>query len=270
MKMSEKITYGIKNVYYVPITESGGTVVYGTPKAWPGATEIALPPVGEAGKKVYADNVTYLKLHTNQGYAGTLSVFNVPDDFAKNHLGVVEDANGVLVEDANALHADFALMFEFDTDTTKTKRNVLYRCSAGRTNINGVTKRETIDPTPIQIPITAEPATDTEYVKATILGGSTDDTWANWFSSVYTPSLTAQYLVTVTIDDGSAPAEAISGALVVCGTKFALTDASGNAYFTMPAGTYDILVSADGYVADTDSAVVSTAAVDKTISMVSA
>lgn len=266
---NEKITYGIKNVYVSKVTESAGSVVYGAPVALPGATELSMPPVGDAGRKVYADDTTYIKLHINQGYNGTLSVFNVPAWFAKDYLGMIEDANGVLVEDANAIHGDFALLFEFDTDTVDKKRNVLYRCSAGRTNINAVTKRETIDPTPVQIPITAEPAVDTEYVRASIVGKSTNETWANWFSSVYTPSLTAEYLVTVTIDDGDTPTPAaIPGALVVCGSKVAITDAEGKAYFMLPAGTYDVLISADGYVADTDSVTVSTAAVDKTVSLV--
>lgn len=267
---NEKITYGIKNVYVSKITETAGSVAYAAPVALPGATELTMPPVGDAGRKVYADDSTYIKLYINQGYNGTLSVFNVPAWFAKDYLGMIEDANGVLVEDANAIHADFALLFEFDTDTADKKRNVLYRCSAGRTNINAVTKRETIDPTPIQIPITAEPAIDTEYVRASIVGKSTDATWNSWFSSVYTPSVAAQYAVTITVKDSEMTPAPVADAFVVCGRKVAITDAGGKAYFIMPAGTYDVFVSAEDFVAEADSVVVSAVAVDKDISLTDA
>ncbi len=265
--MSEKITYGIKNVYYAKLTTSAsGIVTFGTPTAFPGAKEISLPPVGDP-VKVYADNIVYAKFHVNQGYDGNLSVYNVPEDFAKEHLGMSVDENGVLVEDASGTQSDFALLFEFNTDTTDTKRVVLYNCSAGRPNVNGKTKEQSVDPELFSIPISAAPATDTEYVKASIVGSSSDSTWNSWFSSVYTPSTETQYLVTVTVDDG---VDEIADALVVCGGKIGMTDSNGEVTFMLPNGTYDILVSADGYIADTDSVTVVSAAATKTVTMTGA
>ncbi|MPN60118.1 hypothetical protein SDC9_207843 [bioreactor metagenome] len=49
-----------------------------------------------------------------------------------------------------------------------------------------------------------------------------------------------------------------------------MTDSSGKAYFVLPNGTYDILVSADDYVADTDSVTVSSADTTKTITLIGA
>lgn len=264
----EKVTYGIKNVHYAKITRSeSGVVTFGPPVALPGASEIALSTVGDP-VKVYADNIVYVKFHVNQGYDGNLSIFNIPDAFSKDHLGMTLDSNGVLVEVASADQADFALLYEFDTDTAKTKRTVLYSVSAGRPEINSATKEETVDPQPNSIPITASPASDTEYVKASVVGDASDDAWASWFDSVYTSAAGTQYLVTVTVTDDATPTPAaIADALVVCGGKFARTDSAGEATFMLPNGTYDVLVSADGYVADTDSVTVSSAAASKTVAL---
>lgn len=262
--MSEKITYGIKNVYVAPINVSeSGVVTYGVPRALPGATEIALSIVGEIVKK-YADNITYFKMGVNQGYEGNLSVYNVPDWFSEAYLGYKVDSNGVLVEDASGTMADFALMFEFNTDTAKTKRNVMYNVTASRPEINSSTKEDTIDPQPFSIPITASPAIGTEYVKASVVGDSTDATWSSWFSSVYTIAETTQQKVTVNVKNST---KAIANALVVCGGKIAHTDSSGNADFMLPSGTYDVLVSASGYTAQASNVTVASSAVSKVITM---
>lgn len=262
--MTEKVTYGIKNVHYAPITISeSGTVTYGSLVALPGASEIALSTVGEP-KKVYADNVTYAKFAINSGYDGNLSIYNIPDDFAQNHLGCTKDSNGVLIEDSAAVSKDFALLFEFNTDTAKTKRNILYNVSASRPEISSKTKEDSIDPQAFSIPLVAAPASDTEYVKASIVGDSTDATWSSWFSSVYTPALTTQYLVTVTVNDGTT---AIADAFVYCGGKIARTDSAGKAYFMLANGTYDILVSDETHTAGTSTVTVSSAAASVTVSL---
>lgn len=261
----EKVLFGIKNVHYAPITVSeSGTVTFGTPVALPGASEIALSTVGDP-VKVYADNVVYVKFSVNQGYEGDLSVYAIPDAFSQAHLGMTIDPNGVLVEAASATQQDFALMYEFDTETTKTKRTVLYCVSASRPEINGATKENSIDPQPFAVPIVASPALDTEYVKASIVGDSNDATWASWFSSVYTPAASTQYRASVKVQVGTTP---IANALVVCGDKIGRTDSTGFAYFMLPNGTYDILVSATGHTAKADTVTVSSAAVSKTVTLV--
>lgn len=265
--MAEKLTYGIKNVHYAKVSVSeSGAVTFGTPKPLPGASEIALSTVGDP-VKVYADNVIYEKFHVNQGYDGNLSVFNIPDAFAKDHLGMYIDGNGVLVESADAVQDDFALMFEFNTNTAKTKRTLLYSVSAGRTEINASTKEDTVDPEPLSIPLTASPDATTGFVKASIVGDANDPAWASWFSSVYTPASTMQYQVTVTVSGASG---VLADALVVCGGKFAQTDSNGKATFMLPNGTYDVLLSASGFTAATDSVTVASAAVSKAITMTEA
>mgnify|MGYP000945594995 CR=1 FL=1 len=262
----EKITYGIKNVFYAlkNVSESG-TVTYDAPVALPGAVEVALPPVGDP-VKVYADNVVYVKMNVNQGYDGNLNIYAIPDSFSRDVLGMTIDANGALVEDASAVQKDFALIAEFNTDTAKTKRFVLYNCSAGRADLNGATKEETINPQTFSIPITVAPLDGSEYVKASFTGDSTDAIWTSWLSSVYIPALATQYKVTVHVQVGST---AVANALVVCGGKIARTDASGNAYFMQAAGTYDVLVSDGGaHAADTATVTVTASATSVTVTLV--
>lgn len=261
----EKVQFGIKNVKYALKTvNADGTVTFGAPVALPGATEIALPPVGEIVKK-YADNVLYVRIPVNQGYDGTLSVFYVPDSFARDVLGMTFDQNGVLVEGSGAAITEFALMGEFDTDTTRKKRWLMYNCTAGRSDLNGATKEDTVDPQAFSIPITAAPLDGTEVIKASYLGDDSDPIFASWLSSVYVPSEAVQKRVEVTVTKTGGTA--VFGALVVCGGKFATTEANGKASFMLPTGKHDVMVSASGLTAAVDSVTVANADVTKTVTL---
>lgn len=258
--MSEKITYGIKNVHAAKLTRSAaGKVAFEAPRALIGASEISLGTVGEP-VKVYADNIVYFKMGVNQGYDGNLSIYKIPDWFYEDYLGYIRDANGVLIENAAGSMNEFALLFEFNTDTPQTKRSVLYNCTAGRPELGSKTKEETIEPNLFSVPIVASPATDTEYVKATVTGDAGDAVWASWFNSVYTPQTTAQYAVEITVTGAAY-------ALVMLGEKLGYTDDEGKVRFMAPAGTHHIYVHAPGGTPKTDSVTVAAAAVKKTIAL---
>lgn len=264
--MAEKITYGVRNGHYAPVThDSEGSPLFGAVKSWVGWSEMALPPVGDP-LKVYADDVVFFKAHVNQGYDGTVSTYQVPEDFKINHLGEYRDANGVLVERSSAQPKDFALLGEFQTadeESVNPKRFVLYNCSAGRADLTGETKTETQSPVSFSIPVTVAPTIKDEIVKATLLKSDNETLFNSWFSSVYyNPDLVVTQRVTVTVTDG---ANTISGAVVVVGDKMAKTNSSGGATFSMIAGTYDVMISADGFVADTDSVTVASSAVAKAV-----
>ena len=190
-----KIKYGLKNVHYAKITtvSTAGVPTYATPVAWPGAVNLNMEPQGER-VVFYADNIEYFVTVPNDGYEGDYESALVPDSFLKDILGYVQDANGVLVEDADAQPADFALLFEFADDVHAT-RHVLYKVSAGRPAVAGATKEENIDP-----------QTETANFRATAIYNAslnknivkakapysavTDDPYATWYSSVYTPTAT--------------------------------------------------------------------------------
>ena len=177
-----KIKYGLKNVHYSVITEAGGIVSYATPKPIPGAVNVSLSPAGEK-VEFYADDILYFGTNTNQGYEGTLEIALIPDSFRKDVMMEEEDANGAYIENSNAMPKNFALMFEFAGDT-KAARHVLYNVNAARPDVAGSTKTKNIEPQTETLNITASPATDTYYVKAS-LPASADPSYTNFFGGVY-------------------------------------------------------------------------------------
>lgn len=187
MADSNKIKFGIKNCYYAVATiSSTGAATYDTPKPLAGAVSISLDPQGDTNK-FYADNIVYFTSVANNGYEGDLELAKVPDSFLKDCLGYVADGNGVLVEDANATPAHFALMFQFEGDVN-AKRTVLYNCVAARPNVEGSTKEDSIEPQTETISITAttvyNAVLDTDVVKASCTE-TESTTYNGWLSAVY-------------------------------------------------------------------------------------
>lgn len=179
--MSNKVKFGLKNVYYAVVTESGGAVSYGTPVAMPGAVNLALSAVGE-NVTFHADDQIYFEENTNNGYDGSLEVALIPDSFRTDVLGDTVDANGAIIENANATVKKCALMFEFDGDAKKT-RHVLYSVLPTRPNVEGATKTNTKEPKTESMNIAVRPALDTSDVKAKVKQGETG--YDTFFSAVY-------------------------------------------------------------------------------------
>lgn len=188
MADTNKIKYGIKNCYYAVATiSSTGTATYSTPVAMPGAVSISLDAQGDT-TKFYADNIVYFTTVANNGYEGDLELAKVPDTFLTDCLGFVRDASGVLVEDAGANPAHFALMFQFEGDVN-AKRTVLYNCVASRPQISGSTKEENIEPQTESISITAttiyNAVLNKDLVKASCTETSASAAYGSWLSAVY-------------------------------------------------------------------------------------
>lgn len=187
MADTNKIKYGIRNVYYAVATiATNGSATYSAPKALPGAVSLSLDQQGETNK-FFADNVVYYTSVANNGYEGDLELAKLPDDFLKDVLGYTADHNGVLFEDAGAPVVHFALMFQFEGDT-HAKRHVLYNCTCNRPSISGSTKEESIEPQTETVTITATSVYNAGYgkdiVKASVT--PTESTQYNgWTSSVY-------------------------------------------------------------------------------------
>ncbi|NLB52086.1 MAG: hypothetical protein GX808_04015 [Syntrophomonadaceae bacterium] len=177
-----KVKYGLKNVHYAPITEANGIVSYGTPKAHPGAVNIALSPVGDSVKFPADDIEDYFAENVNNGYDGDLELALVTDDFRIDILGDTVDANGALIENTNAKAKRFALLFEFDGDAKKT-RHVLYNVLANRPNIEGATRSNKKEPKSESLSIEARPAIDTGDVKAKLEQDKAG--YDTFFSAVY-------------------------------------------------------------------------------------
>lgn len=192
--MSNKIKYGLKSVYYAVATiAADGSATYATPVALPGAVSLSMDPQGEL-TPFHADNIAYYMSSANNGYEGDLTLAMVPDSFKKDVLGYVEDTKKVLVENADAELAHFALLFQFEGDA-KAIRRVLYNCVAGRPTDNGNTKEENVSPETDQLSLTAttiyNASLEKNVVKAECNDTTDADVYAGWFTNVYIPAINA-------------------------------------------------------------------------------
>lgn len=186
-----KVKYNIKNVHVAKQTETvvdnDTAYTYATPKNIPGAVSISLNAEGEISK-FYADGIGYFVASSNNGYSGDLEMALIPSWFREEILNEEKDEKGVLVENSNNATSPFALLFEFDGDV-KAIRRCLYNCTCTRPSIESETKEETVEPGTETLSITNSPRAD-GLVKAQT-GPDTDaTTYADWYKSVYVPSVT--------------------------------------------------------------------------------
>ena len=186
-----KIKYGLKNVYYALATiAADNTATFGTPVAIPGAVNLTLDAQGDRSP-FFADNIEYYVSVANNGYEGDLEIALVPESFEKDILGMVEDNKDVLLEDANAEPAHFALLFQFEGDQ-RAKKHVIYNCTATRQSIEGETKGENIDPKTETLSLRAAPihvsAINKDIVKAKTTDTTDTTTYNGWNSTVYVPT----------------------------------------------------------------------------------
>lgn len=191
MADTNKITFGIKNVYYAKATDDGtGALTYATPVAIPGARSISLSAAGD-NTKWFADNIVYFSGENNNGYEGDLVVAKLPDTFRTDILGEVLDAKGFYVEKSGTQTSEFALLFEFDGDKNAT-RHCMYRCTAARPDVASSTVEESIEPNEQTISITAMARISDNVVKSACpFAAEADSSYATWFSAVQEPTAAA-------------------------------------------------------------------------------
>lgn len=185
MADQNKVKFGLKNVYYSKITESGGNITYGTPKAIAGAVNLSLDASGDE-TNFFADDTKYYNVTNNSGYTGSLEVARIPDSFYTDILGFTADDNGVVFEDAEAEPSKFALLFEFSGDKNNT-RHILYYCSCSRPATSSQTLTESKEPVTETMNLTVSPLPldgGMRIVKAKCVEG--DASYSTWFSNVYT------------------------------------------------------------------------------------
>lgn len=182
MPNTNKIKYGLRNVYYAVATEgAGGVLTYGTPVRIPGAVNLSISPEGES-EPFYADDIIYYQSQSNNGYTGTLEVALLPDSFLTDVLGDTVDSSDVVIESAAAVSKEFALMFEFQGDVNAT-RHVLYRCKAARPEVAGSTKEASVTPQAETLDLTVMPRINDQLVKAKCV--ATSVAYTGWFTEVY-------------------------------------------------------------------------------------
>lgn len=184
---NNKVKYNLKNTHYALLNMAeDGSVTYGTPVAMPGSVSISLDANGEP-ENFYADGIAYYVINNNMGYDGDFELALIPESFRTDVLKEQLDEKGVLIENSDVELASFALLFEFDGDIRHI-RHVLYNCSASRPGIEGQTNEDSKEVQTETLTIKATPLSD-GVVKAKT-GNTTDqETYDNWYKSVYIPNL---------------------------------------------------------------------------------
>lgn len=190
MADSNKISYGLKSVYYAVATiASDGSATYDTPVAFPGAVSLSMAAQGDTNV-FYADNIGYYTSVANNGYEGELEMAYLPEDFLTDIMGNIKAANDILYEDAGAEPVHFALLFQFEGDANAV-RHVLYNCVASRPDVASQTKSESIEPQTRTLNITATsiyvPAVTKDVTKGRCVEG--DTAYANFFTAVAQPTI---------------------------------------------------------------------------------
>lgn len=191
MSTKELVRFGLKNVYYAVWDEETST--YKKPERWPGAVSMSISPEGDTST-FYADDKAYYTVASNGGYTGTFESAAMQDDVLTELLGYVTDANGMVIEDADAVAKTFALLYEVDSNIEPT-RFVMYNCTLARPSDEYSTKSESSEPDTQSADITIITRTfkyGTDTINA-IKGHlakttATEEKYNNFFSEVMVPT----------------------------------------------------------------------------------
>ena len=184
-----KITFGLERVHIAFLTDET-TPTWDTPIHIPGAVSFTPEPQGDENK-FYADNGPYFVYTTNNGYSAELSVALLPADVLARMLGWTIDDNGMLVEDADGIGEEFALLGQVLGDKNNL-RFVYYRCKAARPGKGFSTRSESIEPNPDNLSITIMPIeiNGEKIVKGQIEPNETNQAaYDGFFNAVLVPSV---------------------------------------------------------------------------------
>lgn len=188
-KNANKIKYGLSNVHYALIKEDGTT--YDTPKPIPGAVNLSLSAEGESNP-FYADDIIYYNPTSNNGYSGDLEVAMITDEFKIDVLGYEKDeATGLLIENADPITVELALLFEIKGDKKK-RRNVFYKVSPGRPGEEHSTKAESVEPKTDTLPITIIPTELNNKMRIRASVYEDEKSYEDFYSKVVVPGATAE------------------------------------------------------------------------------
>jgi phi13 family phage major tail protein len=192
MATANRVEYGLKNLYFAKLTKATGSdgavsYTYATPVRIPGVQSISLDPEGSS-EDFYADDSKYFTATANNGYSGEIGLIAMTDDVLINIFKHEKTSDGLLVEPADVLPNEGAIIFEFDGDAAQT-RHILYDCAFSRGSTSANTKEDSISPTTATISYSAAPielASGRRITKAKVLKGET--AYDDFFKEVNVPT----------------------------------------------------------------------------------
>lgn len=125
-----------KTVLYLKENKNGEQKPYAKGVAWNGVTSISESPSGAEATALYADDIKYLNLLSNEEFAASIEAYTYPDEFAECD-GSAELATGVTV--GQQPRKQFGLCYRTavgnDVDGTEKgyKLHLIYNCLAAPT-----------------------------------------------------------------------------------------------------------------------------------------
>ena len=183
MADNNKVHYDLVDVHVAPLTIAAGVATFGKPQALEGSISMDLSTQGNH-KKLRADGNMYWQGYGNDGYEGNMNLALVPDWFRKEYLGeVLDEGAKVQIENAEAQHKPFALIYGFKGDACR-RRHVLYNCMSSRANIKGENKESGMDPDTEALTITAIPLPNGD-VKASTTADTPKAVFDSWLTEVW-------------------------------------------------------------------------------------
>ena len=183
-----KVHYDLTNVHFAPITIEGDVVTFGKPEREYGAISMDLSPKGDT-VNLRADAIDYYNAVSNNGYDGSIDFTQVSDSFRMKYLGyTMSEKDQVLIEDSQAEHKHFAMLYEFLGDK-RHRRHVLYNGMANRPNEKGENKDNQKEADTESLPISFSPLPNGR-VKASTTVNTPDAVYAGWFDSVWEKDVT--------------------------------------------------------------------------------
>lgn len=183
-----KVHYDLTNVHFAPITIEGDVVTFGKPEREYGAISMDLSPKGDT-VNLRADAIDYYNAVSNNGYDGSIDFAQVSDSFRMKYLGyTMSEKDQVLIEDSQAEHKHFAMLYEFLGDKHH-RRHVLYNGMANRPNEKGENKDNQKEADTESLPISFSPLPNGR-VKASTTVGTPEAVYAGWFDSVWEKDVT--------------------------------------------------------------------------------
>lgn len=93
-----------------------GTNAYGNGVAWNGLTNVSESPSGAEATPLYADDIKYLNLMSNEEFGATIEAYTYPDAFAACD-GSAELAAGVIVTQQKRKQFAFSYVTKIGNDT---------------------------------------------------------------------------------------------------------------------------------------------------------
>jgi hypothetical protein len=168
--MSKKITWDKTGERYYETGVEKGVLYpykdgeYSTGVAWNGLTAVNEKPSGAEATALYADNIKYLSLMSNEDFGATIEAYTYPDEFAQCD-GSAEIASGVVIGQQKRTTFGLSYITKLGNDTDGSdygyKLHIVYGCMAspsekGYNTINdspeAITFSWEVSTTPVEIP----------------------------------------------------------------------------------------------------------------------